>query len=106
MTETLKKLTGYFSKAEIALWCTSCTLIIASFCIFDRAEYMTLAASLIGVTSLLLNAKGNPLGQLLTIIFSVFYGIISFSFAYYGEMITYLGMTAPMAVLPWQRAMD
>lgn len=98
MTETLKKLTGYFSKAEIALWCTSCTLIIASFCIFDRAEYMTLAASLIGVTSLLLNAKGNPLGQLLTIIFSVFYGIISFSFAYYGEMITYLGMTAPMAV--------
>ncbi|MDE7226434.1 MAG: nicotinamide riboside transporter PnuC, partial [Ruminococcus sp.] len=26
------------------------------------------------------------------------YGIISFKFTYYGEMITYLGMTAPMAV--------
>ena len=26
------------------------------------------------------------------------YGIISFRFRYYGEMITYLGMTAPMAV--------
>ena len=32
------------------------------------------------------------------IVFSVLYGIISFTFAYYGEMITYLGMTAPMAV--------
>ncbi len=31
------------------------------------------------------------------IIFSLFYGIISFSFSYYGEMITYLGMTMPMA---------
>lgn len=62
------------------------------------AASIWLAASLIGVTSLPLNAKGNPLGQLLTIIFSIFYGIISFTFAYYGEMITYLGLTAPMAV--------
>ena len=28
------------------------------------------------------------------------YGIISYAFAYYGEMITYLGMTMPMAVQP------
>ena len=26
------------------------------------------------------------------------YGAISYTFAYYGEMITYLGMTMPMAV--------
>ena len=32
------------------------------------------------------------------IIFSTLYGIISYNFAYYGEMITYLGMTAPMAL--------
>lgn len=98
MEKTMKSLRGYFTKAEIVLRCASVGLIIASFCVFERSEYMTLAASLIGVTSLLLNAKGNPLGQLLTIIFSIFYGIISFTFAYYGEMITYLGLTAPMAV--------
>lgn len=98
MKKTMKSLRDYFTKAEIVLWCASVGLIIASFCVFDRSEYMTLAASLIGVTSLPLNAKGNPLGQLLTIIFSIFYGIISFTFAYYGEMITYLGLTAPMAV--------
>lgn len=33
------------------------------------------------------------------IAFSLLYGIISFSFNYYGEMITYLGMTLPMAVI-------
>ncbi len=60
---------------------------------------MTLAASLIGVTSLIFNAKGNPFGQVLMVIFSLFYGVISYGFSYYGEMITYLGMTMPMAVL-------
>ena len=39
------------------------------------------------------------MGQLLMIVFSTVYGIISFRFAYYGEMITYLGMTLPMAVV-------
>ena len=52
----------------------------------------------IGVTSLIFNAKGNPFGQLLMVIFSLLYGIISYSFSYYGEMITYLGMTMPMAI--------
>lgn len=32
------------------------------------------------------------------ILFSILYGIISFRFRYWGEMITYLGMTLPMAV--------
>jgi len=89
---------NYFSKVEIALWCSSAALIIGSFCIFDRANYLTLLASMIGVTSLIFNAKGNPFGQLLMVIFSLLYGVISYTFAYYGEMITYLGMTMPMAV--------
>ncbi len=39
-------------------------------------------------------------------LFSLLYGIISFGFAYYGEMITYLGMTMPMAIfslIAWLR---
>lgn len=73
-------------------------LVLVSYIIFDRENILTLAASLIGVTSLIFNAKGNPFGQFLMVVFSVLYGIISFTFSYYGEMITYLGMTAPMAV--------
>lgn len=95
----IKRILNYFSKTEIILWCTSTVLIIASFILFDRESYLTLTASLIGVTSLIFNAKGNPSGQLLMVIFSLLYAVISYEFTYYGEMITYLGMTAPMAVL-------
>lgn len=94
-----KRILNYFSKTEIVLWCTSTALIIASFICFDRESYLTLTASLIGVTSLIFNAKGNPTGQLLMVVFSLLYAVISYEFTYYGEMITYLGMTAPMAVL-------
>lgn len=88
----------YFSKQEILLWCSSVILILVSFFLFDRESFLTLTASLIGVTSLIFNAKGNPFGQFLMIFFSLLYGIISFSFQYFGEMITYLGMTMPMAL--------
>lgn len=96
--KSVKKLIGCFSRGELLLWCSSALLIAVSFCVFDRKNYLTLAASLIGVTSLIFNAKGNPFGQFLMIIFSLLYGIISFTFSYYGEMLTYLGMTMPMAV--------
>ena len=93
----MKKLFTYFSKMERILWSVSVIFIIGSFYIFDRESYLTLIASLIGVTSLIFNAKGNPIGQALMIAFSLLYGVISYTFAYYGEMITYLGMTMPMA---------
>ena len=93
-----KSARNYFSKTEIGLWSASVALIVLSFCIFDKGNYLTLAASLIGVTSLIFSAKGNPFGQVLMVVFSLLYGIISYTFAYYGEMITYLGMTMPMAV--------
>ena len=93
-----KNLSTHFKKSEILLWSSSIIIILLSFIIFDRESYLTLISSIIGVTSLILNAKGNPIGQILMIIFSVLYGIISLTFAYYGEMITYLGMTAPMAL--------
>lgn len=95
----IKSLIRYFSRGEIILWSSSVLTISVSFCMFDRESYLTLIASIIGATSLIFNAKGNPFGQFLMVIFSILYGIISFSFAYYGEMITYLGMTAPWLYL-------
>ena len=85
----MKKLTTYFSKSELTLWGSSAGLILASFFLFDRVNFMTLAASLIGTTSLIFNAKGNPIGQALMIVFSLLYGAISYTFSYFGEMITY-----------------
>jgi len=89
----------YFSKTELILWSSSVFLILISFLLFAGSDPYTMIASIIGVTSLIFNAKGNPFGQLLMVVFSVFYGLISYSFSYFGEMITYLGMTAPMAVI-------
>lgn len=94
----LKKIINYFSKTELLLWGSGAFFIVASFFFFKNDSILTLVASLVGVTSLIFNAKGNPFGQFLMIVFSLLYGIISYSFAYYGEMLTYLGMTAPMAL--------
>lgn len=96
--KSLKSIAKYFSVGEILLWSCSVLLIIVSFCVFDRRNYLTLASSLIGVTSLIFTAKGNPIGQILMIVFSLLYGYISFVFIYYGEMLTYLCMTMPMAI--------
>ncbi len=92
------KITNYFTKAEIILYLSSLTLITLAFLIFDRSNYLSLLASLVGATSLIFCSKGNPIGEGLIIVFSLLYAYISYSYAYYGEMITYLGMSAPMAV--------
>ncbi len=94
----IKKAWNYFSAGEKILWGVSVFIILVSFFAFDGKGYLTLSASVIGVTSLIFNAKGNLAGQALMIVFSIIYGIISFGFAYYGEMITYVGMTMPMAI--------
>lgn len=95
----LNQFFNYFTKFEKILWSVSVILIISTFIFLENNGLLTLIASLVGITALLFNAKGNPVGPLLIIVFSILYGIISFSFAYYGEMITYVGMSLPMAVL-------
>ena len=87
-----------FTKTEITLWISSVLLITISFLAFDRANYLSFIASLLGATSLIFNAKGNPTGLVIMIIFSSIYGYISYTFAYYGEMFTYVCMTLPMSV--------
>ena len=94
----LRSALTYFSKAELILWLFSLTAILISFFAFRQSDYLNLIASLIGVTSLIYCAKGNPVGQVMMIIFSQLYGYISYSVSYYGEMVTYLGMTLPMSV--------
>ena len=87
------------SKFELSLWIISVVAVSATFLLFGQTDCLTLAASLIGVTALIFVAKGYVVGQVLTVVFAVLYGIISFKQRYYGEMITYLGMTAPIAVV-------
>ena len=72
----------------------------------SRKGYIFSDFLLVGVTALIYSAKGNPFGQMLMIAFCIMYGIISYSCAYYGEVLTYVFMTGPMAVfalISWLR---
>ena len=82
---------------ERGLWLGSLVVVALSFLLVGSPDYWVLTASLLGATMLIFVSKGEPLGQLLSILFALFYGWISLKTRYYGEMITYLGMTAPMA---------
>ncbi|MBQ7370172.1 MAG: nicotinamide mononucleotide transporter [Clostridia bacterium] len=87
------------TKFEWTLWLCSLVVVSASFLLSPDKDYLTLVCSLIGVTALIFVAKGYVFGLILSVVFAVFYGIISFFFRYYGEMITYLGMSAPIALV-------
>lgn len=88
-----------FTKFELGLWAVSVSVVTASFIIGGNFRVLTLIASLIGVTALIFVAKGDVTGQVLTVVFSVLYSVIPFEFTYYGEMITYMFMTAPIAAM-------
>lgn len=90
------------SVKEWWLWSISMLIVTVSNLVGGSFDVLTLAATWVGITSLIFAAKGNVWAQFLMVAFSILYGIISFRFRYWGEMITYLGMTLPMAV--WSAA--
>ncbi len=94
MNNPIKTLT----KREWSIWLGSIIIVLISNLATKDFDMLTLVAAITGVTSLIFAAKGNVWGQVLMILFSILYGIISFRFRYWGEMMTYLGMTLPMAV--------
>lgn len=104
--KTPKTIPFGFSKFELGLWLGSIGTILVSYAVSGNTAWLYLVTSLLGATALIFVAKGNVIGQILTVIFSILYGVISFSYRYYGEMITYLGMTLPIAaasVIAWLR---
>ncbi len=94
----MKKLFSSFTPFEWGLWGLSLLLVTASFVLTPTRDALSFIASLIGVTALIFVSKGQVAGQILTVVFALFYGAISLPFHYYGEAITYLCMSAPMAI--------
>lgn len=86
------------TKNEKLLWLGSLFFVFLSSVLFPDPDWLSVVTSLVGATALIFVAKGDPMGQFITLIFAVFYGAVSYCFRYYGEMITYLGMTAPSAL--------
>ncbi len=88
-----------FTKGEWLLWSISLIITLLSNVAVGKTDIITLLATSVGVTMLMFVAKGDVWGQVLGVIFSILYGIISYRFRYYGEMITYLGMSMPISAL-------
>jgi len=101
----LKSIQG-LTKTQKRIWLTSLVVIFLSFTVARSNDYLTVIASLVGATALIFVGKGDAIGQFLTMVFGILYAIISFQCRYYGEMITYLGMTFPsaaVAMINWLR---
>ena len=86
------------TRFEFILWISSLVVVSLSFILSPEPDLLSLIASLVGVTSLIFIARGMAFGQFLIIIFAILYGIVSIRFSYWGEMITYLFMSAPAAL--------
>ena len=89
----------HFTKWEWGLWIGSLVLIAGGFLVCRRFDWMILSACLLGATSLIFVAKGNVVGQFLAVAFGLLYGCISMQYHYYGEMITYVFMSVPIAIV-------
>ena len=94
MSNPIKNLT----KKEWILWMGSLAIVILSNLLSTDIDVLTLVSACVGITSLIFAAKGNVWAQILMVVFSILYGLISWQFRYWGEMITYIGMTRPIAV--------
>lgn len=94
MKNPLKSIT----KKEWGILIFSILIIGISNLVTQNVNMLMLLTAWIGVISLVLAAKGNVWAQILMVAFSILYAVISWTFRYWGEMITYLGMTLPMAV--------
>lgn len=93
------KFVGKLSKGEYILWALSALAVTISFLVSGAGSWLNLVASLVGVTALIFIARGYPICHVFFVIFAILYAIISYDLAYYGEMITYLGMSAPACII-------
>lgn len=93
-------------RRDWVLWIVSLTVVIATSLMAGEVRPTTFLGTIVGVTALIFLAQGNVWGQILTIAFAILYGITSWQYRYWGEMITYLGMSLPMAAaaaISWLR---
>lgn len=94
------------SPGERGLWLFSVAVVAMAGVLGGQTTAAGVLGPVIGVTALIYIARGAVLGQVLMVVFSLVYGYLSFYCRYYGEMVTYMGMTGPisaMTVVTWLR---
>lgn len=95
----MKSLFLSLTKFELGLWLSSVCVTVVSYFFSGNNGLFEMFSALVGVTALIFVAKGYVIGQALTVVFGLLYAYTSFECKYYGEMITYLFMAAPIALM-------
>ena len=67
--------------------------------VISKSDILTTSCSIIDILAMLLIAKGKNIGQLLGILITVLYSIVSFKNGFYGEVIIYIFMMLPMYLI-------
>ena len=74
---------GSLTRFERMLWTSSMAVVALSYLLSPQGDVLSLAASLVGVTSLIFIAKGYVIGQVLVVVFAILYGIASYEQRYH-----------------------
>ena len=94
------------NKYEWSLWLASLLVVTLGFFLGGRMGVISYVASLLGVTALIFIARGDVTGHFFVVFFALLYGYVSWQERYYGEMLTYVCMSAPagvVAIVSWIR---
>lgn len=100
------KFLKYFTVTEWALYLASVCVITVGFAVGNERNVLSYLSSLAGVSCIIVNAKGNVLGQVISIAFAVLYAIHAYFQRYYGEMLIYICLMLPIhiaSVINWMR---
>ncbi len=87
-----------WTKLEKTLLYGSCIIVLIVGIIF-KSDILTTLCSIIDIIAMLLIAKGKNIGQLLGVLITVLYSIVSFKNGFYGEVIIYIFMMLPMYLI-------
>ena len=94
----VRKFFGKWNLFEILLLSISLAATATIFFLGKEKNPWSLLSSVFGIVCVIFTAKGNPVAQYLSIVFAVFYSVVSYQSRYYGEMLIYLFLMIPIHV--------
>lgn len=94
-----KRFLKYFTKFEWGLWTASIIIVTVGFAVAPERSVLSYCSSLAGVTCVMINAKGNVVGQFVSVLFSTLYAVYAYTQHLYGEMIIYFSLMVPIHVI-------
>ncbi|MDE5721528.1 MAG: nicotinamide riboside transporter PnuC [Clostridia bacterium] len=95
----LKRILKYFTKLEWTLWLTGIIIVTVGFAVTKDRSVLSFCSSLAGITCVMINAKGNVVGQFVSVLFSTLYAVYAYTQHLYGEMIIYFALMVPIHVI-------